>query len=221
MSLYDTLRNKLTPDLLTQVTDALGDDFDYDQVPRSRLNKVIRQRNALREQIEGSTQPIGTTGSVDDDDDDDVTVTKTTTKRKGQPLDEAALRAQWEQEQNTRENRMRVEFAALNYLRDAGAIDPDLVMSLLKLDDYKLENNVLVGIEEPVNALKSTKGYLFGTTGTTGRQTAESGTGKKEGSEGNDGGTDTTKEEFLKLSYQEQMDFKTKHPEQFKKFLGM
>ena len=39
MSLYDSLRKALTPELFTQVTDALGDDFDYDVVPRARLNK--------------------------------------------------------------------------------------------------------------------------------------------------------------------------------------
>ena len=57
MSLYDTLRKSLTPELFTQVTDALGDDFDYDVVPRSRLNKVIKQRNDLRNQFAGSPQP--------------------------------------------------------------------------------------------------------------------------------------------------------------------
>ena len=48
MSFLDTLRKNLTPELFTQVTDQLGDDFDFDLVPRSRLNKVIKQRNALR-----------------------------------------------------------------------------------------------------------------------------------------------------------------------------
>ena len=33
MSLKDTLRQKLTPELFTQVTDALGDDFNFDVVP--------------------------------------------------------------------------------------------------------------------------------------------------------------------------------------------
>lgn len=48
MSLLDTLKAKLNPDLFAQVTDALGDDFDYDLVTRSRLNAVIGQREAAR-----------------------------------------------------------------------------------------------------------------------------------------------------------------------------
>ena len=75
MSLKDTLRQKLTPELFTQVTDALGDDFNFDVVPRSRLNKVIGQRDTLKEQLEaavkGTQTSHGKGKAADDDDDDD------------------------------------------------------------------------------------------------------------------------------------------------------
>ena len=47
MTFLETLRKNLTPEQLTAVQDAVGDDFDWDLVPRSRLNKVIKQRNEL------------------------------------------------------------------------------------------------------------------------------------------------------------------------------
>ena len=71
MSLKDTLRQKLTPELFTQVTDALGDDFNFDVVPRSRLNKVIGQRDTLKEQLETALKGTQTKGGSEDDDDDD------------------------------------------------------------------------------------------------------------------------------------------------------
>ena len=71
MSLYDTLRKCLTPEQFTTVTDALGDDFDYDMVPRSRLNKVIKQRNELRDQLAKGPQPSGGKTGEDDDDDEE------------------------------------------------------------------------------------------------------------------------------------------------------
>ena len=49
MSFQDTLRKSLTPELYTSVIDQLGDDFDFDLVPRARVYQVIKQRNTLRE----------------------------------------------------------------------------------------------------------------------------------------------------------------------------
>ena len=83
MSLKDTLRQKLTPELFTQVTDALGDDFNFDVVPRSRLNKVIGQRDTLKEQLESALKGTQTKGGSEDDDDDDDFQMPDTTKGKG------------------------------------------------------------------------------------------------------------------------------------------
>ena len=65
MSLLDTLKKNLTPEQLSAVQDALGDDFNYDVVPRSRLNKVIQQRDEARRQLNGA----GSNGQDDDGDD--------------------------------------------------------------------------------------------------------------------------------------------------------
>lgn len=217
MSLYDDLRKKLTPEMFTSITDALGDDFDYDVVPRSRLNKVIKQRNEWKEKAEGITQPTAPAGDEDDDDDlpkDKGKSKSTPATSKAKEVDEAALRAQFEQEKQ----RMRIEFAALNALRGMDALDPELALSQIKLDDVKLEDGKLVGFEEKANALKESKSFLF--KATRNRNNAAGGTGKDGGDEGGDNGGVSTVQDFLKLSTQEQLAFKQAHPETFKKFLA-
>ena len=219
MSLYDDLRKKLSPDVFSQVTDALGDDFDYDVVPRSRLNKVIRQRNEWREKAEGMTQDTLKPGSEEEDDDPTPSATGKP-KAKGAPIDEAALRATWEQESKAREEGLRVEFAALNQLREDGAIDPELVLSQFDKSKLKREDGKLVGYQEQCDALREAKSFLFHQKRQR-RQDAQAGTGKahEEGDPASFDGA-MTKEEFLKLNYQQQLDFKAAHPDQFKAFLG-
>lgn len=223
MSLYDDLRKKLSPDVFATVTDALGDDFDFDVVPRSRLNKVIKQRNELREQLEAGTQPATRDGSgktgIEDDDDFDFPGTGKP-KAKGNPVDEAALRTAWEEEQKTREEGLRVEFAALNQLREDGAIDPELVLTQLDRSKIKRENGQLTGYKEQVDALRESKSFLFHQRRQR-RQDADPGTGKTK-EEGDPNGFEgvMTKQDFLKLSYNDQVAFKEAHPDQFAKFLN-
>ena len=71
MSFQDTLRKSLTPELYTSVIDQLGDDFDFDLVPRSRLNQVIKQRNTLREQLAENPQARGAGKKGEDEEDDE------------------------------------------------------------------------------------------------------------------------------------------------------
>lgn len=217
MSLYDDLRKKLTPEMFTSVTDALGDDFDYDVVPRSRLNKVIKQRNEWKEKAEGVAQPTAPAGKEDDDDDfiDDKGKGKSNPATgKANPVDEAALRAQFEQEKQ----RMRIEFAALNALRGMDALDPELALTQIDLADVKLENGKLVGFDDKATALKESKSFLF--KATRKRNDAAGGTGREGGDEGGDNGGVSTVQDFLKLSTQEQMAFKEAHPDTFKRFLS-
>ena len=220
MSLYDDLRKKLSPDVFSQVTDALGDDFDYDVVPRSRLNKVIRQRNEWKEKAEGVEQPTPKSGSEEEDDEIDTPPSATRKpKAKGQGVDEATLRATWEQESKAREEELRIEFAVLNQLREDGAIDPELAFSQLDRSKIKRENGKLTGYDEQRDALREAKSFLFHQKRQR-RQDAPNGTGKTGGNEDpNNFDGAMTRDEFLKLSYQQQMDFKSAHPEQFKSFM--
>lgn len=212
MSFLDTLRKNLTPELFTQVTDQLGDDFDFDLVPRSRLNKVIKQRNALRDQIAEGSQPQGTGSKShnEDDDDDDLDP-----KGKGQQVDVKKLEQQWQARQDQAVQDVKIQYAALEKLRAANAIDAELVWNAGIIDKTKLgldASGAVTGLDEIITQLQKDKAHLFSkqSDGVPG------GTGK-------DGGDPfagvTTKEEFLKLTADKQIAFKKANPTLFKQFL--
>ena len=212
MSLYDSLRKALTPELFTQVTDALGDDFDYDQVPRSRLNKVINQRNELRDQLSGASQPHSSGSSSIDSEGEQRTASST-----GQ-LDVEALKAQWLKEQGDAVRDVKIQYAALDKLRAAGAIDADLIWAAGLIDKSKIQQDAtgnFTGLDEIIADLTTNRKNLF----VTQQQAAPSGTGKQSG-EDSGFATVASREDFLKLSYEDQMKFKAANPEVFRGWLS-
>ena len=183
MSLKDTLKRNLPKELQDQVFDALGDDFDYDMVPRTRLNKVISQRNELRAAL--ANQPTPTKGDDDDDDDDDEG-SKTPSKGDSQtPPKGYVSKKEYDTVLENVKNQyekdilnLRKQNIVLENLRAKGAIDPDTILksNLINLDELTFdEKNNLTGVAEKIDALKKDKAYFFGAT-------HERGTGK--------GGTD-------------------------------
>lgn len=227
MSLKDTLRQKLTPELFTQVTDALGDDFNFDVVPRSRLNKVIGQRDTLKEQLEAAmkgTQTSRSGGNPDDDDDDDDFQMPDLSKGKGNGkttgLTQEEVARQIEEATKNARMEMTIQFAGLDALRNANAVDPDLVFTLIDKSKLKLDDSgKLTGMEEQIEALKTSKPNLFPTDGDEGgRKKTPGGTGKTGGSEKFE--QVKSKEDFLKLSTADQIKFKEAHPDVFKSYLA-
>ena len=213
MSLYDSLRKALTPELFTQVTDALGDDFDYDVVPRARLNKVIKQRNELRDQLAGNTQAQRGTSKTDEDDDE----LNTGKSADNKPVNVAELKAQWQKEQDAAVKAVRLQYAALEKLRAANVIDPELIWSSNVLDKSKIDlddKGQVTGMDDMLTQLQKDKAHLFkkASDGVPG------GTGKDGGDDGK-GGSVTTREEFLKLPIDKQIAFKQANPEVFKTFM--
>ena len=218
MSFYDTLRKNLTPELFTQVTDQLGDDFDFDLVPRSRLNKVIKQRNELRDQIAEGSQTQGSKGKAhnEDDDDDFEMPGKGKGKSAGQEVDVEALKKQWEQEQGNAVNEVKMQYAALEKLRAANAIDPELIWQAGIIDKTKLSieaDGTVKGLDEAITELTKNRTNLFD----KGKSGVDGGTGKSGGDESF--ATVKSKEDFLKLSTKDQMAFKKANPEVFRTFL--
>ena len=211
MSLYDSLRKALTPELFTQVTDALGDDFDYDQVPRSRLNKVINQRNELRDQLSGISQSQSSNSSNHESDEDGK-------QKATEQLDVEALKAQWLKEQGDAVKDVKLQYAALDKLRAAGAIDADLIWAAGLIDKSKIQQDDtgnITGLDEVIDDLVANRKNLF----VTQAQNAPSGTGKQ-GGEDSGFSTVSSRDEFLKLSYEDQMKFKAANPEVFKGWLS-
>ena len=228
MSLKDTLRQKLTPELFTQVTDALGDDFNFDVVPRSRLNKVIGQRDTLKEQLESALKGTQTKGGSEDDDDDDDFQMPDTTNGKGKGKKQSSGSTLTEEEIQQRindatqkaQNEVRIQYAGLDALRNANAVDPDLVFTLIDKSKLKFDDSgKLTGIDEQITALKTSKPNLFPDGGNKGgRNNTPGGTGKDGGSEKFE--TVKSKEDFLKLSTADQLKFKEAHPDVFKSYLA-
>ena len=219
MSFYDDLRKSLTPELFTQVTDQLGDDFNFDLVPRSRLNKVVKQRNALRDQLAEVSQPQGSKGKApgeDNDDDDDFQMPPP--KGKGKEVDVEALKAEWLKEQGNAVNEVKMQYAALEKLRAANAIDPELIWQAGLIDKSKLTveaDGTVKGLDEAITELTKTRENLFNKS--KGKD-VPGGTGKDGGDQGFE--SVKTKEDFLKLSVEDQMAFKKANPEVFKSFLA-
>lgn len=198
MSIIERLKKNLSPEQYTAVMDALGDDFDFDLVPRARLNKVISQRNTLREQLASGLQTDG-----DDGDDGEGTEPKVTPKAKAKvPAAGAGTgdKTFTEEDLNKRvaesEKAIKMRYAAIQQLKDAGALDADLIFnSEGLLDKSKLtfeDATGLGGLEDQITALKESKGFLFNAGNNGGgkgkgkaKEDAPAGTGK--GSESDDG----------------------------------
>jgi hypothetical protein len=199
-------------------------------VPRSRLNKVIKQRNDYREQVEtltsGTQQDEDDDNDFDDDDDGQRNRGGKAQKKQGQQrsksVDEATLRQQLEQERDEAIQKVKIQYAGLDKLREVGAVDPEVAYSLLDLSKVKFgADGKLEGFDEQVTALRESKKYLFNAQQQEqpgGRKATPSGTGKDSGNDQFEGVNSVT--EFLKLSTSDQIKFKTTYPEKFKSFLN-
>lgn len=220
MSLLDILKKNLTPEQFTAVQDALGDDFDDDMVPRSRLNKVIKQRNEARQQVQ--TLLNNGAGTNDDDDDSDGAGSgaggegKSKSKQFTQADIDAAVQAEQQKHQNEIAS-MHKRYAAVAKLQASNFVDPDLVLSagLIDLSKVTLDDNGVItgGLDDQISSLAQTKPFLVNSNGG-----GQRGTGKDGG--GTDFGAVTSKEEFMKLSTEKQIEFKKANPEVFKSFLA-
>lgn len=222
MSLLDTLRKHLTPEQLTEVQDALGDDFNYDVVPRSRLNKVIRQRDEAKQMLTQLQTGRVSDPEEDEDDGEGAGIEGAGKKGKASPggLTQQMLNDALAQQKAAHEQEMlnlRLQYAALQQLQEAQFVDPQLVWDANLVDKTKLSFDTqgkLAGLTEQLDALKTSKPYLVG----GGTQGAPNGTGRQGGEPGGAGGA-VTKEDFLKMSYQDRLAFKEANPETFKHFL--
>lgn len=207
MSFLDTLRKNLTPEMFSQVTDMLGDDFDYDLVPRSRLNKVINQRNDLRKQLAGAPQPPAADTAVESDTEDAMPDTPT--------VDVKALELQWQRKQEEAVRDVTIKYEALGKLKAANAIDAELIWNGGLIDKSKItldSTGAISGLDEQIEALKTSRAQLFPQV-----ETVPAGTGK-------DGIEDVTKgvatrADFLKLTAEQQFAFKEANPTLFRQFL--
>lgn len=181
MSFKDTLKKNLTPEMFTSVVDALGDDFDYDMVPRTRLNKVIAQRNEAKAQLEGRSNDSHQDGDSGDGQQDG--------KKGGQSSDDGSIEEQINQlkaQQAAEIEVLKKSYAVKDKLRTSKAIDPDLILKAGLVDLEKVtfsKDGALEGIDDQISALTKNQGYLFNQDS---GDDHKRGTGR-EGSNGDDG----------------------------------
>lgn len=213
MSVRDDLQKHLTPELFAQVVDALGDDFIYDQVPRSRLNRVIQQRDEAR--TENETLKLQLAGGTQSTATSKPTTQPATPATQTVNIEELKeqLSQQFKTEQEQAIKDVKIQYAGLDKLRQAGALDAELVWSLIDKSKVTLDDKgTLTGLDEQIPGLKEAKSFLFGET-----NPVPAGTGKQGGSA--DPAQVVTKDAFSKMTTEEQLKFKESHPEQFKQFL--
>ena len=187
MSFKDTLQKNLTPEMFSSICDALGDDFDFDMVPRSRLNKVIGQRNELRKSL---SKPLNTKKDDDDDDGDDgastgeeVTYTEKEVKKLLKDKDDEQLKAI---------TSLKKQNVALEKLRANNAVDPETILKsgLLDLDKCEFgKDGTLSGIDDAIKSLVKDKAYFFKASDSHERGTGKDGEG--------DGDSDTALDNAL------------------------
>ena len=215
MPILETLRKNLTPEQFSAVQDALGDDFDDDMVPRSRLNRVIKQRNEARTELatlKGQVQRGG------DDDGDGEPGTGAGTGTGGgftqADIDTAVNAAK--STHATEIANLHKRYAARAKLQEMNFVDPDLVLSagLVDLSKVTLDDNGVVtgGLDDQLSSLAQSKPYMVNNAGGSQR-----GTGKQGGSD--EFNSITSREEFLKLPTDKQLEFKNSNPEAFKGFM--
>ena len=219
MSLLDTLKKNLTPEQLSAVQDALGDDFNYDVVPRSRLNKVIQQRDEARRQLNGA----GSGGQGDDGDDGEGGAGSGKGAGSGAAgkgftqadIDAAVNAAKADHDKQIKQ--LRMNHAVLAKLQEQNFVDPNLILSAGLIDTTKVtldDNGVITGgLDDQLSSLAEARPYLKNAS-----NGGQRGTGKQGGSD--EFGSVTSKEDFLKLSYEKQLEFKKANPEVFKGFLN-
>ena len=158
MSILEALRKNLTPEQYTQVMDALGDDFDFDLVPRSRLNKVIKQRNDLRDQLAGKSQ------NPDIDDDDDGAGEPAPKSGSGNTSEDIKT---MQKKHKTEMANLAIRDSALDKLRAAKAKDPELILKagLLDTKGAKVSDDGVVtwptGENDPFEALTKNESYKY------------------------------------------------------------
>lgn len=188
-TIQEQLRKNLTSEQYTQVMDALGDDFDFDLVPRSRLNKVIKQRNELREELAGKSQNPGI-----DDDDEGAGEPAAKSGSGTQNVDIKELQKQHKTEMAN----LAIRYSALDKLRAAKARDPELILKagLLDVKGAKVSDDGVVtwpdGDKDPFVALTKNESYKYlfeGTDASAGGNDKGNGSGNGTGDDGVPAGT--------------------------------
>lgn len=215
MGLDKTLKDKLSKELYEQVMDAMGDDFNWDVVPRSRLNAVIAERNDLRklvpsQPIEPQDPPLNAPTASSSTGRANSGFSNSSTGSSNSDEIVAQLKSDYEKQLSD----LKIQYQAIDTLRAAGILDPEVLWSSNVFDKTKItldKKGKLTGLQEAIEGLKESKPHWF--QATSGSIPTGTGFGGVPNNTKNFGVTD--KASFLKLSADQQLAYKQQNPAAF------
>ncbi|MCM3316177.1 phage scaffolding protein [Rummeliibacillus stabekisii] len=161
-------------------------------VPKSRLDDKIQEVKDLKDQIK----------------DRDTQLDDLSTKAAGNEDLQKQIQTLQELNQTTvadYEEKLKqkdFDFTLSEALRNAKAKNPKAVKALLNIEDIKLDEQKLIGLEDQLNALKESDAYLFESDKLKGKTPPLGGTPPKI----------ATKAEFAKKSYEERIKLISENP---------
>ena len=205
MGLYDDLKKNLDPETLAKVTEQMGEEYDFNQVPYSRLQKVIRERNELRDKV-------NTNASNSDHDEYEQNASgqqnqqgQGQAQNQQQPagltqadLQKAIAKATKEVQAKADKQiaAMQLRSAALLQLRDANCIDPEVLYDSVRIDKSLLSLDAtgkVEGLTEQIETLEKASPAYFGAASD---RDVTKGTGKTGGGNEDPGNADLESKKF-------------------------
>ena len=106
-------------------------------------------------------------------------------------------------------------YALDSALKDAKCKNTKALKALLNLDDVKLNEGKLEGLESQLTALKESDSYLFDTSNPTPPSTGGTGSHPRV-----EGGGSVTKADLMKMSYSKRVEFYNNNKEEFNRLMN-
>lgn len=188
------LKELLGEDLFNQVSEKLGDKKimidDKNFIPKARFDEVNEAKKELEKQISDRDKQLK-----------DLSVKAQGNEELTKQIEELQLsNKQIAKDYEEKINKMQFDNALEGALTNAKCKNTKALKALLDIDNVKLNEGKLEGLEEQLNKLKESDSYLFDLEPQVPNSTGGLGNFGRMGKPG------ITKEEFDKMSYSQRME---------------
>lgn len=201
------LKELLGEELYSQVTEKLGDKKimvdDGNFIPKSRFDQVNQAKKELEVQLKDRDTQLADLSKNNKDNENLLNQIK----------DLQALNKQTTTDYENKINQMQFDYALDGALTNAKCKNSKALRALLDIDNVKLNEGKLEGLEEQLNKLKESDSYLFDL------ETTPANTGGL-GNFGRSGKASITKEDFNKMSYNDRVKLYNENPEMYTELSG-
>ena len=186
------LKELLGEELYSQVTEKLGDKKvmidDGNFIPKARFDQVNQAKKELEIQVKERDTQLADLSKSNKDNEQLLTQIK----------DLQALNKQTTADYESKINQMQFDYALEGALTNAKCRNIKALKALLDIDNVKLNEGKLEGLEEQLNTLKESDSYLFGI------EEAPGGSGFNP--------SNNEKLDVNKMTYSQMMDYIAKNP---------